>query len=109
MIGPAPIQVVRNGTTVNKLTIAHEGRIELKLTDQVDQAGEEWLKAFAEKVVEDALQTLPHDKTLRGRFRKPKGKSYILIELYVGSYNSRKTVKCYGSEQLGLPEAPASV
>lgn len=110
MLGPAcPIVVVRKKTTTNKLTIAQNGRIELKLTEQMDQAGEEWLKNFARMIVTDVMETLPMERTLRGRFRRREGTQYVIIELHAGSYHAKEVLKCYVSEKLGLLEPPASI
>jgi hypothetical protein len=103
------IKIVRKGTTTSKLTIAVDGRIEIKLHEGVDKAGEEWLLSFARKVVEDARLTLPQGRTLRGRFRRKVGGSQVRIDLHAGSYRAREILKSYVSERIGLPEPPLTV
>lgn len=105
------IQVERKSTTMDKLTIAYDGRIALKVRDSVDQAGEAWLLEFARFVIGDALENLPREKTLRGRFERglKQGKPVVRIDLHSGSYRAREILKSYVSEGMGLPEPPASV
>lgn len=110
MLEPSyPIVVVRKTTTTNKLMIAQNGRIELKLTEQMDQAGEEWLKNFTRMIVTDVMETVPKERTLRGRFRRREGTDYVIIELHAGSNHAGEAMKCYVSEKLGLPEPPKTV
>lgn len=101
--GKIPINVVRKGTTKNKLTIAKD-RIELKLRSEVDAQGEAWLVAFAEKVVEAVIATNPQ-QTLRGQFREGESQKGRLfrIHLETGDHSLVEGLS-FSSEQMGLPE-----
>lgn len=103
------IKIVRKGTTTSKLTIASDGRLELKLHDGVDKAGEEWLLEFSKKVVSDALASLPLERSLRGRFRRRDGHPSVTLELSAGGGKEQETLKYYVSKEMGLQEPPATV
>jgi hypothetical protein len=103
------IQVERKGTTRDKLTICTDGRVALKLRDSVDKVGEAWLTEFARLVVADALATLPHEKTLRGRFGRDSKRPVVKIDLTSGHNGAFKTVKSYVSESMELLNPPETV
>lgn len=102
----AEINIVRKGTTTNKLTIA-KGRVELKLTDQVGPEGEKWLNSFSQKIVEEVAKE-PCEFTLRGRFQRYGVQQQIVLQLGWG-YRGQKELRYFYSDHMGMTPAPEEV
>jgi hypothetical protein len=102
----ADIQIVRKGTTTNKLTIAKD-RIELKVMDKVSATSEIWLFNFSQKVVDEVVKN-PSGFTLRGRFERNPSRQRVCLGLGVGQ-SGAKDVRYFYSDQMGMSAPPEDV
>lgn len=102
----ADIQVVRKGTTRNKLTIAKD-RIELKVMDKVSTESEKWLYTFAQKIVEEVRKT-PSEFTQRGRFDWSEKRQNMNLGLGIGQ-SGAKDIRYFYSDQMGMPLPPEDI
>lgn len=97
------INILRKPTDVNKLTISHDWRVDLKVSETLSAEAEAWLVLFAQKIVEDVVRERPSPLTLRGRFYRHKNGG-ITLPLSTSGY--RNYEKCYNSQLMGLSEPP---
>ena len=97
------VVVIRKQTEVNKLTIAHDWRIDLKISENLSPEAEAWLLVFAEKIVEDVVRERPSPMTLRGRFYRDRNGG-ICLPLSTSGYRTYE--KSYNSDLMGLSEPP---
>jgi hypothetical protein len=102
----AELQIVRKGTTTNKLTIAKD-RIELKVMDKVSAESEIWLFNFAQKVVDEVAKT-PSEFTLRGRFDCDPSRQRVRLGLGVGQ-SGAKDVRYFYSDKMEMSAPPEDV
>lgn len=96
------IQVLRNGTTKNKITIAN-GHIEVRLQDGLSPQTEQWLILFSGMIVDDVAKGLSFNNTLRGKFYRHPEKKAIVIDLRA---RNKRLVKSYISSDYPLPSVP---
>lgn len=102
----AEIQIVRKGTTTNKLTIAKD-RVELKVTDQASGEGEKWLVSFSQKVMEEVAKS-PSEFTLRGRFDWNEKSQQMNLGLGSGQ-RGQKDIRWFYSNNMGMPLPPEDI